>query len=66
MKCPNCKIDLNCGCNSCMKHSPDKPNKMIRTGDETEKCPGCGLDQSVEAWFAEEGRQYDELKSTTV
>jgi hypothetical protein len=66
MNCPKCLIDLNCGCESCKIHSPNKPNKMIRTKDEYEKCPGCGLEKHIEEWFAEEGRQYDKRKSTTV
>lgn len=71
MYCPKCKAELNCGCKSCMGHSPDKPNKMIISdivqgihdgNDWNESCPCCNYTMSIHQWFDEEGRQYDEYK----
>jgi hypothetical protein len=66
MYCPECKIELNCGCTSCMVHSPDKPNKMIvyeGSGDDwDEQCPNCGKRESVHWWLDQEYIQYDEYR----
>lgn len=63
MKCPKCKSELNCGCNSCKKHSPDKINKMIlHNDDESEECPVCGFRQHIESWADEEYEQYTQIK----
>lgn len=67
MKCPDCKTQLNCGCDACLEHSPDKPNKLliinvVDGNDWDEQCPVCSKSMSVHDWFDEEAKQYDEMK----
>lgn len=62
MNCPKCKIELNCGCPSCRARSPHIKNFMINTGPNSEKCPGCGLDMSLDQWFDVAWKQYKEWK----
>lgn len=66
MKCPVCSQEYNCPCDNCMKNFPDRLPKFIKTYTPVymESCPNCGMSQTIDAWFNEEGRQQDEYKKT--
>lgn len=67
-ECPECGIDLWCGCESCQKRRIEKgkciPEWVSLYEDidgELEMCGNCGYIMHADGWLDEEWRQYKAL-----
>lgn len=62
MICPACKKEYHCGCKSCSARSKDGKVLSIQNDDDTVSCGHCKHTMHYDDWFAEEGRQYAEMR----
>jgi len=52
MKCPNCKKETSCGCNSC-KDRPHSYERNVMKGDFI-TCPYCEKTEHCDTWLNNE------------
>ncbi len=56
MKCPNCKVELECGCKACIRRNIkkvefSKVGLIVWTDGEVQACASCGLTAHCDWWL---------------
>jgi len=71
MECPECGIDLHCGCNRCVQRRqqehivlPEWAALYEDVDGELEMCGNCGHTRHADHWLNEEWRQYKDSFQT--
>lgn len=55
--CPQCGVDLFCGCKSCADRHADRIKMRFTDDGEHEACGNCGYTMHADYWLDEEANQ---------